>query len=119
MVGDQLVHQLHIRHRTLDQRGTRGHVVGLAGEQVVEHRDARAGVDETSRHSRPDKACSARYEDAACPEGPLMRPVGHRFTPVRNSRAGRKSRHQSLRPRIFEYDSAAWYTTVQGCSMTR
>ena len=82
--------------------GASGDGVGLAGEQVVEHRHARAGIHEAPRHGRPDEPGAAGHEDAAGTEGALDRTVRHRFTPVRSSRAGRNSRHQSLRPRIFE-----------------
>ena len=92
----------HVRDGALDEAGARGDGVGLAGEQVVEHRHARAGVHEAPSHGGSDEPGAAGHEDSASTEGALDRTVRHRFIPVLSRRAGRNSRHQSLRPRIFE-----------------
>ena len=101
MVGDQLVDELDVRDRPLDELGAGRHGVGLAGEQVVEDGHPRAGVHEPPRHGRADEPGPAGDEDASSAEGALDRSVRHRFIPVRSRSAGRNSRHQSFRPRIF------------------
>ncbi len=106
MIGDEVLHELGVGDRPLDQGGTGRDRVGLAGEEVIEDRDAGSGIDETAGHRGTDEPGATRDEDAAGTERALERTVVHCFTPVRSNRAGRNSRHQSLKPRIFEYDSA-------------
>ena len=92
-----------VRDGALDERGACRDGVGLAGEKVVEDRHAGARVDEPARHGRPDEPGATRDEDPASAEGAFEGLAHHRRTPVRSMSAGRKSRHQSLRPRIFVY----------------
>ena len=97
------IHERDVRHRALDEGGAGRDGLGLAREQVVEDRHVGARVDEPARDSRPDETGAAGDEDPACAEGSLEGLAHHRRTPVRSISAGRKSRHQSLMPRILVY----------------
>src|SRR4029450_9977125 len=115
---NERVHELDVRHRAPDDPGTGRDRLRLAGEQVVEDGHACARIHELAGEGATDEPRAAGDEDPTASERALGR-GHHRLTPVRSRTAGRNSRHQSLRPRIFVYPSLAWYTTVQGCSITR
>ena len=50
VIGHELFHQREVRHGSLDELRAGRYGVGLAGEQVVEHRDPRAGIHEPPGH---------------------------------------------------------------------